>query len=175
MKLLDFAVVRGADPFSASDATTALNEVTETDFNNFIDIIYAKKPDNGTPKYAALVDVLPKYIQFREFEEAQISARDAKKEARTAKTLAFLAMALAIVLAVIQIAFQVKGDVKINDGQLRQLVTAPQTIEKAETTGLDEIKKQLEDTNKALQQINQNESEILKLERERSKRHGRTM
>jgi hypothetical protein len=157
MKLLEYAALRANRPFSRQNAIDEAGILGES-FDTYVDVIYTS---TGSDQYAIQVDTLPKYIAFREFEEAVISATEAKAEAKTARTLAVVAIVLSAALALLQFYFQVAGTLKLDAGQVNQLVQASQSIEKSESNRLDALNSKLDETNKALLRLDQNQTELL--------------
>jgi len=88
-------------------------------------------------------------------DEAVKSAKDAQHEATTARRIAVIAIVISAVLALIQVYFQINGELKLEAGQINQLVEATQSIEKSQTSRLDTLNSKVEETNKALLELKQ--------------------
>jgi len=163
MKLMGYVVSRVGVGFTKEEAVHGA-DVTEEDFESFKNILYGSTPDDDG-KYPIAIDAIPAYIQYREFQEAQISAQDAKKEARLATKIAVggilaavAAIVVSIILAFIPIWFEHPVEVKLKDDQTNQLASISKSLETGGTR-LDSVKTQVENISAELQKMNNMEIE----------------
>jgi len=159
MKLLEYAVASAGNLFTRDQAIKDAG-VSAEGFDGYIGTIYAEDSANRG-YYGLTLETLPTYIQFRELDEALKGAKDAQHEAKIARRTAIVAIVISAVLALIQVYFQINGDLKIEAGQVHQLVEASQSIEKSQVTRLDTLNSKVEETNKTLLELKQSLPELL--------------
>jgi hypothetical protein len=159
MKLLEYAVTSAGKLFTRDQAIAGAG-VSAQGFDDYVGTIYAEA-DPSSGQYGLTLNTLPTYIQFRELDEALKGAKDAQHEAKIARRTAIIAIVISAVLALIQVYFQINGVLKIETGQVRQLVEASQSIEKGQATRLDTLNSKVEETNKALLELKQSLPELL--------------
>jgi hypothetical protein len=159
MKLLEYAVANAGRLFTREEAIADAGVSTEG-FDGYAGTIYAETSP-GSGQYGLTLDTLPMYIGFRELDEALKGARDAQREATTARRIAIMAIVISAVLALIQVYFQINGEMKIDAGQVRQLVQASESIERSQAVRLEAISSKVEEANKALLEMKQTQSDLL--------------
>jgi hypothetical protein len=159
MKLLEYGVAKAGRPFTREEAIAGARVSTEG-FDAYLGTLYVEA-SRGSGQYALTIDTLPMYIGFRELDEALKGAKDAQREAITARRIAIIAIVISAVLALIQVYFQINGEMQLDAGQVRQLVQASESIEKSQATRLDAINNKVEETNKALLEMKQGQMDLL--------------
>lgn len=159
MKLLEYAVANAGRLFTREEASAGAGVSTEA-FDAYLDTLYAEaSPSSG--KYGLTLETLPMYIGFRELDEALRGGKDAQREATTARRIAIVAIVISAVLALIQVYFQINGEMKLDAGQVRQIVQASESIEKSQATRLEAIGSKVEEANKALLEMKQTQTNLL--------------
>ena len=90
----------------------------------FFVILKAGNEDNvNGHKYILKYDSFFNYIDYLELKEAYASSKSAKKGAKNALLISASLAIASIVVSIVSIVIQVKGDVNINTKQLKNLVT----------------------------------------------------
>ena len=152
MKLLEYAVLKIGVPFTAADAQAAIG-ITPTSFESLKFLILYQTTDSGLETYNIMEDSFHKYVELLQFMEAREYAVEAKKEAANARLIAIIAITLSAIFSVIQVAYQAYGSTKIDEAQIKQLLSPvpfKSAIETTDSPQLEKLRSQVDLNHQAL-------------------------